>query len=135
MIVLIALYFSLSSAAPNTWLPRSKYNAHFVFFFLVFGFYRIVPESVRWLLSRGKFARAETIVRIIASNNSLRLDPIWIREEMEEVGRVVVLQDPPKYPDIRILITHRAIRKNAFVLFFVWLVYDIYLYWNVVDTD
>ena len=62
-------------------------------------------------------------MRIIASNNSLRLDPIWIREEMEEVGRVVVLQDPPKYPDIRILITHRAIRKNAFVLFFVWLVY------------
>ena len=95
---------------------------HILYFFFGFGFYRIVPESVRWLLSRGKFARAETIVRIIASNNSLRLDPIWIREEMEEVGRVVVLQDPPKYPDIRILITHRAIRKNAFVLFFVWLV-------------
>ena len=48
------------------------------------------------------------------------LDPIWIREEMEEVGRVVVLQVPTKYPDIRDLLTNRAIRKNAFVLFFVW---------------
>ena len=80
----------------------------------------IVPESVRWLLSRGKFTRAETIVGIIASNNSLKLDPIWLREEMEEVGRIVVLQVPDKYPDIRDLMKHKGIRKHALVLFFVW---------------
>ncbi len=81
---------------------------------------RIVPESVRWLLSRGKFSRAEKIVRVIASNNSLKLDPIWLREEMEEVGRIVMLQVPDKYPDIRDMLTHRGIRKHALVLFFVW---------------
>jgi len=80
----------------------------------------IVPESVRWLLSRGKFTRAEAIVGIIASNNSLKLDPIWLREEMEEVGRIVVLQVPDRYPDIRDLMTNKGIRRHAFVLFFVW---------------
>ena len=77
---------------------------------------------MRWLLSRGKFTRAEAIVGIIASNNSLKLDPIWLREEMEEVGRIVVLQVPDRYPDIRDLMTHKGIRRHALVLFFVWYV-------------
>ena len=50
---------------------------------------------------------------IIASNNSLKLDPIWLREEMEEVGRIVVLQVPDRYPDIRDLMTHKGIRRHA----------------------
>lgn len=91
-----------------------------MYYELLVYFFRIVPESVRWLLSKGKFSRAETIVRIIASNNSLRLDPIWIREEMEEVGRVVVMNVPQRYPDIRDLMMHRGIRKHALVLFLIW---------------
>ena len=50
------------------------------------------------------------------------LDPIWLREEMEEVGRIVVLQVPDRYPDIRDLMTNKGIRRHAFVLFFVWYV-------------
>jgi len=34
----------------------------------------IIPESVRWLLSKGKLKRAEDIVIKIASYNSLRLE-------------------------------------------------------------
>ena len=81
-----------------------------------------MPESVRWLLSRGKFSRVEAIVGIIASNNSLKLDPLWLREEMEEVGRIVVLQVPDRYPDIRDLMTHKGIRRHALILYFVWYV-------------
>ena len=50
------------------------------------------------------------------------LDPIWLREEMEEVGRIVVLQVPDRYPDIRDLMTNKGIRRHALVLFFVWYV-------------
>ena len=49
-------------------------------------------------------------------------DPIWLREEMEEVGRIVVLQVPDRYPDIRDLMTNKGIRRHALVLFFVWYV-------------
>ena len=79
---------------------------------------------MRWLLSRGKFTRAEAIVGIIASNNSLKLDPIWLREEMEEVGRIVVLQVPDRYPDIRDLMTHKGIRRHAPCVPFLCLVGD-----------
>ena len=41
---------------------------------------------------------------------------------MEEVGRIVVLQVPDRYPDIRDLMTNKGIRRHAFVLFFVWYV-------------
>ena len=41
---------------------------------------------------------------------------------MEEVGRIVVLQVPDRYPDIRDLMTNKGIRRHALVLFFVWYV-------------
>ena len=38
------------------------------------------------------------------------------------MGRIVVLQVPDRYPDIRDLMTNKGIRRHAFVLFFVWYV-------------
>ena len=35
--------------------------------------YRIVPESLRWLLSRGKYQRAESVVNRIVWSNNLKL--------------------------------------------------------------
>ena len=88
---------------------------------------RIIPESVRWLLSRGKVKRAEKIVYRIASCNGLRLDPAAIREEMEDLVRGQVLMgggyatsQADKKNDIRDIYRQKGIRKHALVLFFVW---------------
>ena len=73
-------------------------------------------------MSKGKLKRAEEIVIRIASYNSLRLDRSWLREEMQEVARVLHLQqrDIRDNPDIRDIIKNKVIRRNAFVMFFIW---------------
>ena len=81
----------------------------------------IIPESVRWLLSRGKLNRAEKIVKRIASCNGIKLDPICLRLELEDVGRNLMLQNPTgKRPDIRTIFRQSGIRKHAFAMFFIW---------------
>ena len=79
-----------------------------------------MPESVRWLISKGKLKRAEEIVVKIASYNSLRLDRSWLRQELERVSRNLELQMPIRQPDIRDVFTNRRIRKHAFAMFFIW---------------
>jgi hypothetical protein len=71
---------------------------------------------------KGKLKRAEEIVIRIASYNSLRLDRTWLREEMEEVGRSLLLQqrDQRKTADIRDIVRNKVIRRNSFVMFFIW---------------
>lgn len=73
-------------------------------------------------MSKGKLKRAEEIVIRIASYNSLRLDRSWLREEMQEVARVLHLQqrDVRDNPDIRDILKNKVIRRNAFVMFFIW---------------
>ncbi len=59
----------------------------------------------------------------IASYNSLRLDRVWLREELSEVARAVAEDNSNasnKTPGIKDLFTHQTIRRNALVLFFVW---------------
>ena len=83
----------------------------------------IIPESVRWLISRGKLKRAEEIVIRIASYNSIRLDLTWIREELQETGKKLGFGNESigeRQPDIRDIVTNKRIRKHAFILFFVW---------------
>ena len=74
------------------------------------------------MMSKGKLKRAEEIVIRIASYNSLRLDRSWLREEMQEVARVLHLQqrDIRDNPDIRDILKNKVIRRNAFVMFFIW---------------
>ncbi|TRY70254.1 hypothetical protein TCAL_07532 [Tigriopus californicus] len=80
----------------------------------------IIPESVRWLLSRGKLKRAEDVVIRIASYNSLRFDRTWLREEIAEVDRRLRMQTPDRAPGIRDVLGNKKIRKHSLVLFFIW---------------
>lgn len=92
-------------------------NCQFSQNFLVF---RIIPESVRWLLSRGKLKRAEDVVIRIASYNSLRFDRTWLREEIAEVDRRLRMQTSDRAPGIRDVLGNNKIRKHSLVLFFIW---------------
>jgi len=81
----------------------------------------IIPESLRWLLSKGKVQKAEAIVNSYIHYNSLRLDPASLRMEMEAVSRdLVSKQDARRPPDITDILRVPLLRVRAFILYFVW---------------
>ena len=83
----------------------------------------IVPESVRWLLSRGKLNEAEKILKRIASCNGIQLDPVFLRIELEGVGRDLHIQNSTSNgSDIRDMFKHARTRKQSVAMFFIWLV-------------
>ena len=83
--------------------------------------FRIIPESLRWLLSKGKVKKAETVVNSILGYNSLKLDPASLRLEMEAVSRdLVCRQDARRPPDITDILRVAVLRNRALILFFVW---------------
>ena len=54
-------------------------------------FYRIIPESPRWYISRGKFKDAEKIIRQIANGNKKTITDktlVALTNETPETGRV-----------------------------------------------
>lgn len=83
---------------------------------------RIIPESIRWLMSKNKVKRAEHVVIKIASYNSVRLDRSWLREELNEVvkGLHGADEQTTTSSEIRDGVKNRRIRINAMVMFFVW---------------
>lgn len=95
----------------------------------------IIPESLRWLISKGKFEKAESIVTSILGYNSLDLDLAVLRGEMETLGAKPnpIYQSaggeceerPPitrekRNPNLSDIFRIPAIRLQAFVLFFIW---------------
>ena len=40
---------------------------------------RIIPESLRWLLSKGKVKKAEVVAKSYLGYNSLKLEPASLR--------------------------------------------------------
>ena len=81
----------------------------------------IIPESLRWLLSKGKVKKAEVVAKSYLGYNSLKLDPASLRLEMESVSRdLVSRQDARRPPDITDILRVPILRRRAFILFYVW---------------
>jgi hypothetical protein len=54
-------------------------------------------------------------------SNKLQIDPAWLKEEMEELGQVLAMQDVHhKQPSIRDMFMNKGIRKHSLALFFIW---------------
>ncbi|XP_071800949.1 organic cation transporter protein-like [Asterias amurensis] len=85
-------------------------------------YYFIVPESPRWLLSKGKTAEAEKIVRKAAKINKVKIpesvfqdEPLETKDEEQvkaSVGRTYTFFDLLRYPNMR---------KKAILIYFIWL--------------
>ncbi|OQV14605.1 Carcinine [Hypsibius exemplaris] len=111
-------YFALSTSLP------------FALFFLVFLF---IPESPRWLLSVGKFAEAERIIRKIAGANGVVLPVNYMEtlkmqsDKKEEMAAMTSgeQQEPLRQltnePSFRDLFATPGIRKSIIFLSVIWL--------------
>uniref|UniRef100_A0A1B6LD98 Major facilitator superfamily (MFS) profile domain-containing protein n=1 Tax=Graphocephala atropunctata TaxID=36148 RepID=A0A1B6LD98_9HEMI len=98
-----------------------------------FSYYWFIPESARWLLTKGRQEEARLIVKAAAKENKVDLPddildnlltPTKEEEKMEEAGEKPSLFDLFKYPNLR---------KKSVILFFLWFVNSMTYYglsWN-----
>ncbi|KAF0288151.1 Organic cation transporter-like protein [Amphibalanus amphitrite] len=78
----------------------------------------LIPESLRWLISRGRSRRARVVAERIAYYNGLRLSPELLLQ-LEKLCSSVGAHSA-KGVDITDLFRTPAIRRNSFVLFIAW---------------
>ncbi|XP_067675131.1 organic cation transporter protein-like [Haliotis asinina] len=86
---------------------------------LLFGFWWLIPESPRWLLSRGRKAEAEVIIQKAAKINGVELPASMLAELTVDEG------DRGKFTQ---LFTSRVIRNRTLIIFFNWFVVNIAYY-------
>ncbi|XP_046583280.1 organic cation transporter protein-like [Haliotis rubra] len=78
---------------------------------LLFGLWWLIPESSRWLLSRGRKAEAEVIIQKAAKKNGVELPASMLAELTVDEG------DRGKFTQ---LFTSRIIRNRTLIIFFNW---------------
>ncbi|XP_071114533.1 organic cation transporter protein-like [Haliotis cracherodii] len=86
---------------------------------LMFGFWWLIPESPRWLMSRGRKAEAESIIQKAAKTNGVELPADMFAQLTFDEG------DQGKFTQ---LFTSRVIRHRTLVIFFNWFVVNIVYY-------
>ena len=83
--------------------------------------FRFIPESLRWLLSKGKVKQADKVVTSMLSYNSLKVDSASLQLEMEAVSRdLVSSQDARRPPSILDIFQVSGMRIKVGVLSFAW---------------
>ncbi|KAF6101099.1 solute carrier family 22 member 13 [Phyllostomus discolor] len=82
--------------------------------FLLFFYFWVLPESARWLLTRGRVEEAKRLIQKAASVNRRKLSPELLSQlALEKTGPSGNALD---------LFRHPQLRKVTLILFFVWFV-------------
>ncbi|XP_032788170.2 organic cation transporter 1 isoform X1 [Daphnia magna] len=140
----ISMFFGLSLAllAGLAYFLRHWFHlalATSVPFLPLFGYYWVVPESPRWLLSRNRIDEAEAIVQHIARINKRTIPPNYLRslqqhpdlllqtdiniklstEEQQEIPRHPSHQ--PSKGTMLELLSYPNMRRKFYILTFLWL--------------
>ncbi|XP_046641550.1 organic cation transporter 1-like [Daphnia pulicaria] len=103
-------------------------------FLPLFGYYWVVPESPRWLLSRDRIDEAEAIVQRIARINKRSIPANYLRslqqentnvklsmEEQQEVTQSTHPSQQPSKGTMLELLRYPNMRRKFYILTFLWL--------------
>ena len=56
-------------------------------FLLIFITFKVLPESPRWMISKGKRKRATTLIGYMAASNKAEVQSSTLKEKVEELIR------------------------------------------------
>ncbi len=88
---------------------------------MLFVFYRVIPESVRWLVANKKYTEAECVLRKAAKFNGVSLpeDPFDVKKksltEIKGNAKASI-----KQCNIIDMFRTPKLRKRSFILFYSW---------------
>lgn len=77
----------------------------------------MVPESLRWLLTRGKTRRARQVAAQLARNNLLSLPPT-AHAQMDHLAAHVYIDQP--WESLTTLFRTPRLRRHVLVTVFMW---------------
>ncbi|KAF5290282.1 hypothetical protein FQR65_LT11616 [Abscondita terminalis] len=99
---------------------------------LFFSYWWFIPESVRWLLTKGRIEEAKNIIRKAAKENNVTISDECLHELLS--SDVKITDDPKKRSNtILDVFKHRNILKRCLVIFFDWMTVGMSYYglsWN-----
>ncbi|XP_033635850.1 organic cation transporter protein-like isoform X2 [Asterias rubens] len=86
-------------------------------------YYFIVPESPRWLLSKGKTAEVEKIVRKAAKINKVKIPESVFRDYSSQTGEKIIGKETKTVKTYTFfdLMRYPNMRKKTLVIYFIWL--------------
>ncbi|ESO89316.1 hypothetical protein LOTGIDRAFT_106549 [Lottia gigantea] len=95
---------------------------------LFLGYWWIIPESPRWLLSENKEEEAEEIIRHAAKVNKVKLDEKLFLQSVEE-------DEKQEKANIFQLFKYRVLAFRTFIIFFNWMVVSMVYFGLSLNSD
>ncbi|XP_055946456.1 carcinine transporter-like [Argiope bruennichi] len=99
---------------------------------LMFGYWKFLPESARWLISREKYSEAAVILNRIAETNGKPIDPAELRLKIKKLGERI--KKEKKMDEVKNtasdLIRYPNLRKKFLIITFCW-VADMFAYYGL----
>ncbi|CAH0388325.1 unnamed protein product [Bemisia tabaci] len=89
----------------------------FAFFFF---YLRDMPESPRWLLARGSYAKAEKILNKMAKVNNKPIPPDWFSRKKGECDKIIHDVEDKKHYGVTDLFRTPNLRKKTLIITFIW---------------
>jgi OCT family organic cation transporter-like MFS transporter 4/5 len=88
---------------------------------LFLSYWWIVPESVRWMIRKGKYDEAKAQIETMAAENKAELPPGLV-DDMITAYKEEDVKTGAKTASILDLLTHMNMLKKSLILFFLWFV-------------
>lgn len=96
-------------------------------------YYRLIPESVRWLLSKNRVDEAKAVIQKCAKVNGVDITDVRLDELLKMGEENKKKYDPKMTASVIDLFKHSNLRKRSLIIFFDWWVF--YSLWLVKNFD